>query len=283
MSLKESISADNNTDEEKEGITEYGDHDVLLGRGGVTNNHPGNIHFRQIVEDHKETYKAAPQHRKMQLAKDIVSKWRDQSPPGRFLKKMDNGNGWHWYDVGDDKARKITSQKLREQAKLSEGNEKNDIGFLQETSMEACQRLLVVQKKKNDPRLTNMVSSQNGSKPVWMSPPQLMNPRPHVNFKAQPNTHPGWRSLHANTESQQYNGFQAQQDNVGRLNSLGVNLLSHNNTLSSITYAALRSSILNGKVLPKKRKTNNQNESNDVESQAKRPNRQQLRVSPFDA
>jgi len=41
MSLKEIISADNSTDEEAEGvlaqeaITEFGNHDMLLGRGGV--------------------------------------------------------------------------------------------------------------------------------------------------------------------------------------------------------------------------------------------------------
>mmetsp|Transcript_21550 Transcript_21550/g.31904 ORF Transcript_21550/g.31904 Transcript_21550/m.31904 type:complete len:347 (-) Transcript_21550:655-1695(-) len=346
MSLKEIISADNSTDEEAEGvlaqeaITEFGNHDMLLGRGGVSNNHPGNVHFRQIVEDHKEAYKAIPRHRKTQMAKDIVRKWRDQSPPGRFLKKMDNGNGWYWYDVGDAKARNITSQKLREQATLSEGDKKNDIGrkkslraptkesFKETTGMEASQRMHVVQKKKNDQRfLRNMLSGQHDSKPVWIPPPQLMNPRSHASFKAQPNTihgtHPGWCSLHANTESQQYNGFQAQQDHVGRLNSLESDLLSRNNTGSSIPYAILRSailigkaqhdnvgrlnslesdllsrnntgsstpsaaalpsSILNGNVLPKKRNTDNQNESNEAKSQVKRPNRQQLRVSQFDA
>jgi hypothetical protein len=39
-------------------ITKPGGHDVLLGRGGGTNNHCGNVKFRQLVNEHKMAYLA---------------------------------------------------------------------------------------------------------------------------------------------------------------------------------------------------------------------------------
>jgi hypothetical protein len=39
-------------------ITKPGGNDVLLGRGGGTNNHSGNIKFRQLVNEHKMAYLA---------------------------------------------------------------------------------------------------------------------------------------------------------------------------------------------------------------------------------
>jgi hypothetical protein len=39
-------------------ITKPGCNDVLLGRGGGTNNHTGNVKFRQLVNEHKMAYLA---------------------------------------------------------------------------------------------------------------------------------------------------------------------------------------------------------------------------------
>ena len=43
---------------------------------------------------------------------EIVSIWRDQSPPGRFLRKDDETGLWD--DIGDEDARIKCSQTLRE-------------------------------------------------------------------------------------------------------------------------------------------------------------------------
>ena len=46
-------------DEEVDKVVEIkrpGPHDVLLGRGGGTNNHTGNVKFRQLVNKHKMRY-----------------------------------------------------------------------------------------------------------------------------------------------------------------------------------------------------------------------------------
>lgn len=96
--------------------------DILCGRGGGTNAHPGNIKFRKLVAAHKLRYLAASKSDKPGVARDVVREWRAMDPPGRFLAKMDGKNIRNpddeapvlWYDVGDKKAREKASQCLRE-------------------------------------------------------------------------------------------------------------------------------------------------------------------------
>lgn len=87
--------------------------DRLLGRGGGTNNHQGNKQFRKIVQSKKEQYRASTTRSdKSLVAKEIVTNWRNQIPPGRFLKFDDSTKVWN--DVGDEAAKEKTSQALRE-------------------------------------------------------------------------------------------------------------------------------------------------------------------------
>jgi hypothetical protein len=104
-------------------ITKPGEHDVLLGRGGGTNNHTGNIKFRKVVNEHKMRYLACNKVDKPKVARDVVLLWRKMSPPGRFLSRGDDskkGPGSvsdsqnKWYEVEDKKAREKASQCLRE-------------------------------------------------------------------------------------------------------------------------------------------------------------------------
>lgn len=85
--------------------------DILCGRGGATNHHDGNKRFRDIVALHRPDYIAAPKVRKPDVARKIVRAIRMANPPGRFLKKDDNGM---WIDIGDKKAAEKCSQALRE-------------------------------------------------------------------------------------------------------------------------------------------------------------------------
>jgi hypothetical protein len=89
--------------------------DVLSGRGGMTNHHPGNILFRNLVKAKQADYVRASKHEKAFIAKDIVSIMRRLDPPGRFLKK-DPKDPERWVEVGDKKAREKASQALREGA-----------------------------------------------------------------------------------------------------------------------------------------------------------------------
>jgi len=93
-------------------VKNFTDHDVLFGRGGLTNSHPGNRRFRDIILLHRPDYVRAIKIEKPNVARKIVRAIRCGSPPGRFLKK-DSKNGM-WYDVGDRHASEKTSQALRE-------------------------------------------------------------------------------------------------------------------------------------------------------------------------
>ena len=101
----------------KEYIYTPGRHDVLLGRGGGTNNHAGNIQFRKLINEHKLRYLASSKVEKPKVARQVVEIWQGLSPRGRFLSRVDEKNkGPHsvWYEVGPKKAREKASQCLRE-------------------------------------------------------------------------------------------------------------------------------------------------------------------------
>ena len=121
-----------------------GPNDVMYGRGGETNAHIGNQKYRYIVESLKSKYSLAPRFEKSSIAMDIVSLWRKLDPPGRFLKSSrgederdgQNDGGPSWYDVGENEAKKKTSQALRDAANSSAANyikhfERDDAELLQ--------------------------------------------------------------------------------------------------------------------------------------------------------
>lgn len=91
-------------------------HDVLSGRGGRINSHPGNVRFREIVDSHKREY-LDPRTKKVEkarIAARIVASIRSSDPPGRFLKEDADVSAW--VEIGDEKAWKKTGQALRESA-----------------------------------------------------------------------------------------------------------------------------------------------------------------------
>lgn len=87
------------------------DKDVLLGRGGLTNTHPGNVFFRDLITRHRINYNLAPKGDKGALSRFIANYIRAQG--GRFLAKSKSLDG-AWVEVGDDQARKKCGQGLRE-------------------------------------------------------------------------------------------------------------------------------------------------------------------------
>jgi hypothetical protein len=89
--------------------------DVLCGRGGRINCHPGNVQFRELVKIHKKQYlaKSTKKLAKAHIAAQIVQHIRCMHPAGRFMKEENDGS---WYDVGDKHAIKKVGQALREDA-----------------------------------------------------------------------------------------------------------------------------------------------------------------------
>ena len=96
-----------------------------------------------MVEDRKLDYVNSKRLDKPLVALDIIRQWREQEPPGRFL-KLDEDTGL-WTDVGDKKAREKTSQALREKAPLiRKQQEEEQMGKTSTSDSE-----LEVRKKRN--------------------------------------------------------------------------------------------------------------------------------------
>jgi hypothetical protein len=79
----------------------------------MTNGHPGNRRFRDIIALHRPDYTKATKMDKPNVARRIVRAIRQGNPPGRFLKKSKDDM---WRDVGDKVAAEKTSQGLRERS-----------------------------------------------------------------------------------------------------------------------------------------------------------------------
>ena len=88
-----------------------GEYDILLGRGGKTNSHEGNIFYRQIVRQYRPQYQNVPKFSKAYISKCIVNYIRYKG--GRFL-EFRGPNKDMYAEVGDTKAVAKTSQALRE-------------------------------------------------------------------------------------------------------------------------------------------------------------------------
>lgn len=92
------------------------DHDVLFGRGGLTNRHIGNLRYRDIISIHREDYVRAQKTEKPNVARRIVKAIRTGKNPGRFLRK---GVENKWILVSDKEAAWKASQALREKSRWS--------------------------------------------------------------------------------------------------------------------------------------------------------------------
>lgn len=90
--------------------------DILSGRGGKSNHHPGNKRFRQVVDEMKNKYRTTNvKTDKTALSKAIVD--YVESYGGRFLTKK-NAKGGHYRVMTKAESRKKTSQALRETKEL---------------------------------------------------------------------------------------------------------------------------------------------------------------------
>jgi hypothetical protein len=79
------LPSENMTQPGTEPIDEPNDWDVLFGRGGMTNSHPGNRRFRDIIALHRPDYIRAVKMDKPGVARKIVRAIRTGIPPGRYV------------------------------------------------------------------------------------------------------------------------------------------------------------------------------------------------------
>lgn len=95
--------------------------DVLFGRGGGTNFHPGNLRLRRMTEKYKNVYESSSRKEKPIIALLMVKQVRKWG--GRFLQK--NKETGLWFDVGDDRAKEKVCQLFREKGQLSSNDLKS--------------------------------------------------------------------------------------------------------------------------------------------------------------
>jgi len=112
LKLDDEEGAPDPVDASTEGISTFEENDVLSGRGGGTNVHPGNRNFRDLINLHRRSYLKARKNDKPAISRAIVRAIRESG--GRFLKKGNKSD--LWFEIGDDAAREKTSQALRQRA-----------------------------------------------------------------------------------------------------------------------------------------------------------------------
>jgi len=93
------------------------DDDVLFGRGGYTNSHPGNIRYRAKALELRPWYEASSKEEKYNISELLIESVKAEG--GRFLEKGKDGL---WHEVLYNGARKKASQQLRERLKGTRRN-----------------------------------------------------------------------------------------------------------------------------------------------------------------
>ena len=64
-------------------IKTVSDNDIICGRGGAVNNHPGNKRFRQFIQKYKHQYLNESKQRKPMVAMRVLRMVKESTPPGR--------------------------------------------------------------------------------------------------------------------------------------------------------------------------------------------------------
>uniref|UniRef100_A0A7S3PY48 DUF6824 domain-containing protein n=1 Tax=Chaetoceros debilis TaxID=122233 RepID=A0A7S3PY48_9STRA len=89
------------------------DNDIMLGKGAKSNNHSGNIRFRETVESMKPCYREQGTSKKGKKKVTLDCLKKIHAYGGRFLELV-SVNPETWVVVQDNKAREKISQRIRE-------------------------------------------------------------------------------------------------------------------------------------------------------------------------
>lgn len=99
-------------------VREYNDRDILCGRGALMIWHPGNKHFRRLVQTHRQRYFFSRRQEKKKIASQIIEEVRIHG--GRFLRKSQSSDNLNeinvWVEIDEERAYQKVCQALREGA-----------------------------------------------------------------------------------------------------------------------------------------------------------------------
>mmetsp|Transcript_7601 Transcript_7601/g.12924 ORF Transcript_7601/g.12924 Transcript_7601/m.12924 type:complete len:263 (-) Transcript_7601:223-1011(-) len=90
------------------------ENDVLFGRGGFINSHPGNVSYRKKVLQFRPVYERSTKEGKFDISRELLE--TVTSDGARFLQRGEDGE---WHQVIGNGARRKVSQALREKKKGS--------------------------------------------------------------------------------------------------------------------------------------------------------------------
>ena len=90
-------------------------HDILMGRGGRNNRHPGNLMLRRLSQQFANEYDECPRMEKPIIHNKVVHLIKQMRPPGHFLELDRTVKAW--VEVNEDRAREKVSQHLRDAVK----------------------------------------------------------------------------------------------------------------------------------------------------------------------
>jgi hypothetical protein len=105
-----------------ENLTTPREADVLCGRGGLINKHPGNIVYRKVVDYNKPYYQSVQKKHRILVSQSIVQTILNNR--GRFL--ILGSRGGTWMEIGFKRAVQKTSQALRERTSAPDEGQQKD-------------------------------------------------------------------------------------------------------------------------------------------------------------
>jgi hypothetical protein len=93
-------------------ITSPSDIDILCGKDKTFNKHPGNLLYRQLIEEHAERYSnECSKQIKMKVTKVIVGQL--EASGARFIRMIGDNNNDGWQEITNQQAREKISHALR--------------------------------------------------------------------------------------------------------------------------------------------------------------------------
>jgi len=155
-------------------------HDVLSGRGGGINSHPGNKVFREWIRERKEAYNlAVTKSEKAGVAHQVMNLVRNQQPPGRFLQRDPNSTAGHnlWVEIDGNRALAKTSQALREGAPQIRAAHREEIGTKVERARKSKRKSRAAASISSTPSLapTNNNTQSSPTPTKMIAPATTMN------------------------------------------------------------------------------------------------------------
>lgn len=133
----------------------YTDVDVLLGKGGLSNNHPGNKAYVAKALSMQDRYKPASTSEKTQMSKELVKFVHDRK--GRFMLKQP-GTVDQWVEVDFTTARKKASRLLRGDSRRNPEDGTFSLG----RRKSSCHSIKIIDNKSTTPQPNNsQISSKN--------------------------------------------------------------------------------------------------------------------------